>query len=98
MMGELDSLDWLRWADVKYPDIYNYSIATPGVTKQQLKAYKSMDGYKFFQDGWVSDVVVWSTPEVKSACIVSALSALISTTSLTKGSSGEGRVHHLCTL
>ena len=43
MIGELDSLDWLRWADVKYPDIDNYFIATPRVTKQQLKAYKSMD-------------------------------------------------------
>ena len=61
----------LRWADVEYPYIYNYFIATPGVTKQQLKAYKSMDGYKFFQDGWVSDVVVWSIPAVKSACLVS---------------------------
>ena len=36
-----------------------------------LSATLSMDGYKFFQDGWVSDVVVWSTPEVKSACLVS---------------------------
>ena len=71
MIGEQDSLDWLRWADIEYPNIYNYFIATPGVTKQQLKAYKSMDGYKFFQDGWVSDVMVWSIPAVKSAYLVS---------------------------
>ena len=30
-----------------------------------------MDGYKFFQDGWVSDVMVWSIPAMKSACLVS---------------------------
>ena len=48
------SVDWLNWPNVEYPDIYNYFIATPsGYTEQQLKAYKSLDGYKYFVDGWV---------------------------------------------
>ena len=41
--------------DVEYPDIYNYLINTPNpVTKEELKAYKSLDGYKYLTAGWVS--------------------------------------------
>ena len=37
------------WPEIEYPDIYNYFInSTSFYTKEQMKAYKSMDGYNFF--------------------------------------------------
>ena len=66
-----EHIDWLNWPNIEYPDIYNYFVTTPSsYTKQQLKAYKSLDGYKYFVDGWVSDVIVWSgpRPRVKVVC------------------------------
>ena len=34
------------WPKVEYPDIFNYLInTTSSCTKEQLKAYKSLDGY-----------------------------------------------------
>ena len=42
-----------------YPDIYNCLINTPGFcTCEQLKAYKSTDGYNFFCSGCVSNLTV----------------------------------------
>ena len=55
------SLDWHDWPNVEYPDIYNYLIETPSLyTKESLKAYKSLDGYKYYCDGRVSKVSVHS--------------------------------------
>ena len=49
------------WPEIEYPDICNYlTYTTSSYTKEQLKAYKSMDGYNFFVQGWVgkTDVLV----------------------------------------
>ena len=53
------------WPEIEYPDIYNYLInTTSSYTKEQLKAYKSMDGYNFFVQGWVGKVEVLVQEEV----------------------------------
>lgn len=57
--SSISSLEWYEWPDVTYPDIYNYLINTSSFcTHEQLKAYKSMDGYNFFSSGWVSNPIV----------------------------------------
>ena len=44
------------WPQVEYPDIF--INATSSYTKEQLKAYKSLDGYNYFVQGWVGKVEV----------------------------------------
>jgi len=52
-------LNWL-WPNVKYPDIFNYFVTSVSTyTKQQLKAYESLKGYRYFVDGWIQEVFVW---------------------------------------
>ena len=52
-------VEWFEWPDITYGYIYNYLILTPSYcTHEQLKAYKSLDGYNSFANGWVSDVQV----------------------------------------
>ena len=50
------------WPEV---DIFNYLISTTSpYTREQLKAYKSMDGYNFFIQGWVGKAEVLVEYEV----------------------------------
>ena len=53
-------VEWIDWPDVMYADVYNYLILTPGMTHEQLKGYKSLQGYNHFINGWVSGVNVGS--------------------------------------
>ena len=56
------SIEWMNWPDVSYADIYNYLILSPGFTHEQLKAYKSLEGYNHFVDGWISSIKVSVVP------------------------------------
>ena len=59
---EQESLDWQDWPEVVHPDIFNYLMNTPSpYTMQELKAYKSLEGYIQSVDGWVSNVKVSAT-------------------------------------
>ena len=52
------AVEWMDWPDVTHGNISNYLILTPGYTFEQLMTYRSLDGYNFFINGWVTNVVV----------------------------------------
>ena len=53
------------WPEIEYPDILNYLIyTTSSYAREQLKAYKSMDGYNFLVQGWVGKVEILVQNEV----------------------------------
>ena len=60
------SVEWTNWPDISWPDIYKYLILTPGVTHDQLKAYKSLEGYNFYVNGKVSNLVITEVPDTKN--------------------------------
>ena len=44
---------------IEYPDIYNFLINARSLyTKDELKAYKSLEGYKYLVAGWVNGVSI----------------------------------------
>jgi len=46
------------YPEVTYPDIYNYFINPPSpYTEDQLKAYKGLEAYIYFKDGWVRSFI-----------------------------------------
>ena len=52
-----EGLEWRSWPSIEYPNIYLISTLSP-YTKDQLRAYKSLDGYNFVTIGWVDKVEV----------------------------------------
>ena len=58
--AHVTAVEWMNWPDVTYADVYNYLILTSSLTYayDQLKAYKSLEGYNHFINGWVTNVTV----------------------------------------
>ena len=64
--------DMKLWPHVEYPHIYCYFIERPGVyTREQLKQWKSLDGFNYFQSGHVRQVGVWRVDKNR-LCILKA--------------------------
>ena len=55
--------DWQNWPKVEYPDIYNFLIEAPSFfTGESLKAYKSLDAYNYYINGWIDKATVLKIP------------------------------------
>ncbi|KAI8485886.1 hypothetical protein Bbelb_364380 [Branchiostoma belcheri] len=53
--------------NIAFPDIYMYLISHPSLyTGEAMKAYKSLDAYKYFTSGKVRDVYVWRQVNTKA--------------------------------
>jgi len=49
--------DPTQWPDVEFGDVYNYLINTKGrYTKESLNAWRSLDAYNYFYNGFVQTV------------------------------------------
>ena len=52
-----DSME--KWPEIEFPDIVNYLLfTTSSYTKDQLKAYKSLEAYQYFVAGWVRSIFI----------------------------------------
>ena len=72
---------------VEYPDVFNFLFTTRSpVTKDELKAFKSLEGYKLLIAGWVgsiaADEVTANEPEIMK---FKALSGCLTASSLSLG-------------
>ena len=53
--------DMTKWPPVEFGHVFFYFIERPGLyTRRQLKQWKSLDAYKYFQSGHVRPILVWS--------------------------------------
>jgi hypothetical protein len=45
--------------NIEYPDIVNYLVLqTSWVSKEKMKAYKSLEAYNFYVSGWVNNLLM----------------------------------------
>ena len=55
-----------------YPDIFNYLVETCSFyTSRNMKAYKSLESFKYFVAGWVYGLQTWSVPGKQCALVMS---------------------------
>ena len=62
MEGEQWSEDLTMWPELEFGDLYTYLIESKGVyTKENLKAYKSLEAYNYYYNQHVQTVYHFST-------------------------------------
>ena len=50
--------DMRKWPEIHYGDLYSYLINTKGIyTKENLKAFRSLEAYNYFFNGYVRKVL-----------------------------------------
>jgi len=56
------TVKWIDWPEVMYLDVYNYLVLTVSLyTREQMRAYKSLDGFNFVVNGWLNSIAVLAT-------------------------------------
>ena len=61
-----------KWPEIQFGDIYTYLINTPVIfTKENLQAYKSLEAYNYFYNGYVHTVYYYDASQ--KTCMLKAL-------------------------
>ena len=62
--GDQWSEDLTQWSDLGFRDLYTYVIDSQGIyTNGKLKAYKSLNAYNYYHNGYVCTVYYFATDE-----------------------------------
>ena len=65
--------DVTEWPNLEFGDLFMYLIDTEGIyTKEKLKAYKSLDAYNYYFNGYVHTVYYYGLPKWKM-CVLKAM-------------------------
>ncbi len=63
--------------DTGYYDVYNYLVrGSSFYSENELKAYKSLDAYRYFESGYVMNPLLWCLPQKQMFIIMSKVSRL----------------------